>query len=79
MKIEDYRLHLETQAYSIVHIHLIIDVEIVVEMTPPYHLWVNVDHDLLYRRQVWKKSKVSKRLIIIDRVVKVGQGHNMSS
>ena len=29
MKIEDYRLHLETQDYCIVHIHLIIDVAIV--------------------------------------------------
>ena len=54
MKIKDYRLHLETQAYCIVHIHLIIDIAIVVEMNPPYHLWVNVDLDILYGRQVWK-------------------------
>ena len=79
MKIEDYQVHLETQAYCIVHIHLIIDVAIVVEMIPPYHLWVNVDLDLLYGRQVWKQSKVRKRLIIIHRVVKVEQGRNMSS
>ena len=79
MKIEDYRLHLETQAYCIVHIHLIIDVVIVVEMIPLYHLWVNMDLDLLYGRQVWKQSKVRKRLIILHKVVKVKQGHNMSS
>ena len=54
MKIEDYRLHLDTQAYCIVHIYLIIEVAIVVEMIPLYHLWVNVDLDLLYERQVWK-------------------------
>ena len=79
MKIKDYRLHLKTQAYCIVHIHLIIDVAIVVEMIPPYHLWVNVDLDLLYGRQVWKQSKIRKRLITLHRVAKVEQGRNMSS
>ena len=79
MKIEYYQLHLETQSYCIVHIHLIIDVAIVVEIIPPYHLWFNVDLHLLYERQAWKQSKVCKRLIIIHRVVKVEQGRNMSS
>ena len=79
MKIKDYRLHLRIQAYCIVHIHLIIDVAIVVEMIPPYHLWVNVDLDLLYRRQVWKQSKVHKRIVIIHRVANVERGRNMSS
>ena len=79
MKIEDYRLHLETQAYCIVHIHLIINVVIVVEMILLYHLWLNVDLDLLYGRQLWKQSKVRKRLVILHRVAKVEQGCNMSS
>ena len=79
MKIKDYRLHLGTQVYCIVHIHLIIDMAIVVEMIPPYHLWVNMDLDLLYGRQVWKQSKVRKRLFILHRVAKVEQGCNMSS
>ena len=79
MKIEDYRLHLGIQAYCIVHIHLIIDVAIVVEMITPYHLWVNVDVNLLYGRQVWKQSKVRKRLVILHRVAKVKQGSNRSS
>ena len=79
MKIEDYRLHLEIQAYCIVHIHLIIDVVIVVEMIPPYHLWVNVELNLLYERHEWKQRKVRKRLVILHRVAKVEQGRNMSS
>ena len=53
MIIKDCRIHLGIQAYSIVHIHLIIDVAIVAEMIPPYPLWVNVDLDLLYGRQAW--------------------------
>ena len=40
MKIKDYRGHLWIQAYCIVHIQLIIDVAIVVEMISPYHLWL---------------------------------------
>ena len=79
MKIEYYRLHLKTQAYCIVHIHLIINVAIVVEMIPPYHLWVDVDIDILYGRYVWKQRKVHKRLVILHRVAKVEQGRNMSS
>ena len=79
MKIEDCQLNLEYRAYCIVQIHLIIDVVIVVEMIPLYHLWVNVDLDLLCRRQVWKQSKARKRLVIIHRVAKVEKGCNMSS
>ena len=53
MKIEYYQLHLRIQAYCIVYIRMIIDVAIVIEMIPLYPLWVNVDLDLLYGRQVW--------------------------
>ena len=79
MKIEDCRLHLKIQYYCIVHIYLIMDVVIVVEMIPPYPLWVNADLDLMYRRQAWMQRKVHKRLIMLHRVAKVKLECNMSN
>ena len=58
---------------------MIIDVTIVIEIILIYHLWVNVDLDLLYERQAWIQSKVRTRLVILHRVAKVKIGHNMSN